>query len=131
MKKNYETWTPIKTKINNCNLRPMGYKERDIWHASIGENIGFEQDGKGKRFDRPVLILRGFNKKICSIIPLSTTEKRGKFYYAFDGKTGKISVSLLSQIKIIDTSRLRHKIGTINKEDFLRIKKEIINLYNL
>jgi mRNA interferase MazF len=131
MLKDYKNWMPIKINVNNKGSFPKGYKEREIWYASIGENIGFEEDGKGKTFARPVLVLKGFSKNLCCIIPLSTTKKRGKFYYAFDGKTGKMSVALLSQIKIIDTKRLRHKIGTMAQEDFVQIKDKIKQVFTL
>lgn len=131
MKKNYQKWMPIKSKINNEGKYPKGYKERDIWICSIGENIGFETDGKKESFSRPVLILRAFNKKFCQILPLSTTEKRGKYYYPFDGGTGKISVALLSQTKSIDTSRLNRKIGIAKKEDFEIIKNRIKEILKL
>jgi len=34
----------------------MGYKKRETWICNIGENIGFEEDGKGNEFTRPVII---------------------------------------------------------------------------
>ena len=131
MNKDYKVWMPVKARINNGGSCPRGYKEREIWYASIGENIGFEEEGKGKKFDRPVLILRGFSRHLCCVIPLSTTNKQGKFYYSFDGNTGKISVALLSQVRVIDTMRLRHKIGIASKENFSEIKKKIKELFNL
>lgn len=131
MKKDYKKWTPVKIKINNKGSFPKGYKEREVWYASIGENIGFEEEGKGKKFDRPVLILRAFSRNLCGILPLSTTSKRGKFYSAFDSQTGKISVALLSQIRVIDTMRLRHKIGIANKKDFSDIKRKLKELFRL
>jgi mRNA interferase MazF len=92
------------------------------------ENIGFEEDGKGKDFTRPVLILRVFNKNFCYIVPLSTTKKRVKYFYPFDGRTGKLSIALLSQSKSIDSLRLRSKIGFVSKEDFNKI---IENLFDI
>ena len=56
MYKDYRLWNRIKKEANNLNLRPLWYKERDIWICNLGENIGFEEDGKGKDFTRPVLI---------------------------------------------------------------------------
>jgi hypothetical protein len=53
-KKNYALWMPIKADINNDARRP-DFKERDIFWTSIGENVGFEEDGKGRWYDRPVL----------------------------------------------------------------------------
>jgi len=128
MKKDYKIWMPVKSEINNKELCPKGIKEREIWICNVGDNVGFEEDGKGNDFTRPVLILKVFSKRFCYIVPLSKTEKRGKYYYAFDGNTGKTSVALLSQIRVIDTMRLRHKIGITDKKDFDKIKKRVIDL---
>ena len=46
MYKNYTEWMNVKREINDSNLRPLWYKERDIWICNLGENIGFEEDGK-------------------------------------------------------------------------------------
>jgi len=128
MEKDYKIWTPIKTKINNNKSYPLGFRERDVWICNIGENIGFEEDGKRKDFTRPVLILKVFNRKFCHIVPLSTTDKRGIYYYPFDGKTGKTSVAILSQTRSIDATRLHEKVGKISKRDFDEIKKKIVQL---
>jgi mRNA interferase MazF len=118
----------LKAKLHNMSNRLIGYKERDIWICNVGENVGYEEDGKGKEFRRPVLIVKAFGKTLCHIIPLSTTAKRGKFYFPFDGKTGKKSIALLSQSRSIDTARLRKKIGYISKDDFIELKKAYFNL---
>jgi len=128
MKKDYKIWMPVKSEINNKELCPKGIKEREIWICNVGDNVGFEEDGKGNDFTRPVLILKVFSKRFCYIVPLSKTEKRGKYYYAFDGNTGKTSVALLSQLRAVDSSRLRDKIGFAKKEDFDKIKKRVIDL---
>ena len=116
---------------NNDDFHPQGYKEREIWYANIGENIGFEEDGKGNDFTRPVLILKIFNKMFCHIVPLSKVNKEGKFYYSFDGKTGKMSVALLSQSRAIDSARLLRKIGFASKKDFAKIKNKIKEILSL
>ncbi len=129
--KTYEKWMSVKSEINNNELFPMGIKEREIWICNVGENIGFEEDGKRESFSRPILILKVFNKRFCHIIPLSKISKTGKFYHEFDGRTGKVSTGLLSQSKAIDSLRLRRKIGIISKEDFKIIKdklKEVLEL---
>jgi len=128
MQKDYSVWMPLKTKIHNSESRPGGFREREIWICSIGENIGFEEDGKGYDFARPVLILKVFNRNFCHIVPLSTTDKRGKFYYPFDGKTGKTSVALLSQSKPIDSTGLSRKLGVMEEKEFAEIKQLIKNI---
>ncbi len=87
--------------------------------------------GKGNEFIRPILILKVFNRQFCHVVPLSKTNKGGKFYYSFDGKTGKTSVALLSQSRAIDSARLLRKIGMANKKDFDEIRnklKEVLSL---
>jgi len=128
MFKDYKRWVGVKKKINNNERYPLGFRERDIWVCNVGENVGFEEDGKGEDFVRPVLILKVFNRKFCHIVPLSTTEKRGRYCYAFDGKTGKTSVAILSQTKSVDAVRLHAKIGKVSKGDFERIKEEVKKL---
>lgn len=128
MEKNYRDWMPVKSKVNNTASRPLNYREREIWVCSIGENIGFENDGKGKGFRRPVLVLKIYNRYSCLIMPLSTTQKRTKYHYEFDGHTGKMSVALLSQVRTIDSARLHDKIGYADKEDFSAIKTRLIKL---
>jgi len=131
MFKDYKRWVGVKAEINNNERYPIGYKERDIWFCSVGENVGFEEDGKKEAFGRPVLILRVFNKQFCHVVLLSKTGKRSKFYYAFDGRTGRVSVALLSQSRAIDSSRLVRKIGVAGSGDFGLIKEKIKELLKL
>jgi len=49
-------------------------------------------------------------------------------FLQFNGKTGKISVALLSQLKAIDSLRLRDKIGFVNKRDFEEIRRKLAEL---
>ena len=58
--KDYQEWMPIKATINNELRRPT-YRDGDIFWVCIGENVGFEQDGKGSLFARPVLVLKKFS----------------------------------------------------------------------
>lgn len=128
MTKNYCNWMKVKAESHNAENRPQAFKVRDIWIASIGENIGYEEDGKGTEFARPVLILKTYGKNVCHVVPLSTTPKRGIFYYPFDGHTGVVSVALLSQSRTIDSARLKRKIGAADEKDFECVKERIRNL---
>jgi mRNA interferase MazF len=124
MNKDYSLWTPVKKEINNKKPR-FTFKVGEVWITSVGENVGFEEDGKGKSFNRPVLILKKFNKFLCHVVPLSTTEKRGKYYFEIDTHTNKYSVALLSQNKTIDSLRLFRKIGFVSKETLFKVRLEI------
>jgi len=46
-----------------------------------GGNIGHEMDGKNKDYNRPVLVLRKFNKQIFRGIPLTTKIKLSPHYH--------------------------------------------------
>jgi mRNA interferase MazF len=130
MAKDYADWMPVKADINNKQLRPAGFKPREIWVANIGENVGHEEDGKGDRFTRPVLIVAAWGQ-LCFVLPLSTTDKQGKYYHAFDGHTGKTSVALLSQAQTMDSARLRRKTGYASATDFDEIKRRLQELLGL
>ncbi|MDR1422439.1 MAG: type II toxin-antitoxin system PemK/MazF family toxin [Coriobacteriales bacterium] len=121
--KDYREWMLVKAGINNESDRPVGFKEREIWLCNIGENVGYENDGKGGRFTRPVLIVKAFNRQTCFVVPLSTTPKRTVYHFVFDGNTGKESVALLSQPRTVDASRLNRKIGMVSEQDFKVIKR--------
>ena len=128
--KDYHQWMPVKVRINNSNYRVV-FKIRDVFWASIGENIGFEEDGKGQHYNRPVVILKKFNKQLFWGIPLSTTTRRGKYYFEVNlpGKNGEQSVALLSQLRIWDSARLEDKIGMLSKEEFAGLKAGIVDLF--
>ena len=130
MDSQYNNWNEIKITIENENII-VGFKERDIFYMNMGKNIGFEQDGKGENFVRPVVIIKGFNKNMFFGIPLSTKMKEGKFYYKFQfQKKDELveNIALLSQMRLFSTKRLLNKIGVISKEDFIKMKNEFKSL---
>ena len=57
-------WAKLKIRIHVSEEEPVYFKEKDIWWASLGANIGHEQDGKNESFERPILVLKKFNKYI-------------------------------------------------------------------
>ena len=128
--KQYDKWNEVKKNIDN-KQEQIYFKEREIYWENIGENVGFEQAGKGDDFTRPLLIFRKFSKNMFLGIPLSTQRKNGSFFFEFSFKDDKISTALLVQTKMFDVKRLDKKIGKISVEDFGRLKiqfKELINV---
>lgn len=61
----------------------VGFKQRDTFNVKLGHNIGFEQNGKGKDFVRPVLIYKKLTKDMFIGIPLTTTVRSGDFFIDF------------------------------------------------
>ncbi len=124
MKKDFQKWHKKKEQVNDIEKRPF-FHEREIWFCHLGVNVGFEQDGIGEDFQRPIVIIRKFNNEICWIVPLSKTEKRNKYYFAFQFDAMTTSVAIISQIRLLDAQRLSRKIGEMNVEDFKGLKNKI------
>lgn len=122
MEKDFKRWHEKKSLINKIEERPF-FHERDIWFCHVGVNVGFEQDGSGKDFQRPVVIVRKFNAEIAWIIPLSTTNKRSEFYFPFQFDPKVVSVATMSQIKLLDAKRLSRRIGRMRNDQF----RDLIN----
>lgn len=126
MEKDFGKWNQLKKSLDQNNLKTYFY-EKEIWWCSIGLNIGFEEDGKNKNFERPVLVLKKFNKNILWVLPLTGKVKSNKYYYKVFFK-GKYSSVILSQVKTISSKRLLRKIAKIKQKDFQKIKKSMKDL---
>ena len=86
MSKKFDEWNEIKKKTYNIN-RKIGLKPREIYWVKIGENVGYEQSGKGDEFLRPVIIVGQLNKHLFVGIPTSTTfREESNFFYPFEYK---------------------------------------------
>jgi mRNA-degrading endonuclease toxin of MazEF toxin-antitoxin module len=119
----YYNWNEQKISINT-NKNRLFFHEREVWFTSLGLNIGFEQNGKGNNFLRPVLILKKFSKDLLWVVPLSTAQKTGKYYHSIVVRNVD-NVALLSQIRLIDSKRLQYKIGDVQKDDLSKIKEKL------
>jgi len=128
MEKDYKKWHKQKREVENERPRVF-FSEREIWSCYLGENVGFEQDGRGEEFLRPVIVLKKFNNEVLWVIPLTKTEKKNKYYFSFSfQKERNISVAILSQIRLVDVKRLKYKIGDIKTDDFNILKNKIRQL---
>jgi mRNA-degrading endonuclease toxin of MazEF toxin-antitoxin module len=124
--KNFDEWNGLKKELNDS--VPKFYKARDIWWCSLGLNVGFEQDGTGKSYERPVVVLRGFSKDVCLIVPLTTSVKSNRYHIALGEVGGKRAAAIISQVRLIDTRRLIDKIGMLNKDKFEITKNAVKDL---
>jgi len=123
----FDLWNKTKKNINSVDTKIL-FKERDIFYIKMGKNIGYEEDGKGENFSRPILVFKKFNSDVFLGLPLSKTKKEGKYYFHFSFIEGTKSVGLLSQIRLFDGKRLMNKIGMINLEDYQDLKLKISHL---
>ena len=88
--KDFDEWNRLKKIINDKKVNNW-FHEREIWWCSIGVNIGHEEDGKNKQFERPVLVFRKFKKEIFFGIPVSSKLKDNKFYFQYELHNKKAS----------------------------------------
>lgn len=65
MRNDFDSWNEIKKKIHvGGDSPPLFPKAGEVWMCSLGRNIGFEQNGSGNNFSRPVLVVKKFNNKM-------------------------------------------------------------------
>jgi len=126
MKKDFSRWHKRKNFLHHEKKRPF-FHEGEVWFCALGENIGFEQDGRGESFLRPIVVIKKFNQETFWGIPLTKHQKKGRYYFSFT-LNGKISTAILSQIRLTDGKRLHYKIGNISNNDFIEIKKRLAQL---
>jgi len=122
----FETWNIKKQAISQKKHRKH-FKERDVVFMSIGENIGFEQNGKGKEFLRPVLIYRKFFSETFLGIPLTSIAKNTRFCTSFSLKK-RTSKAILSQIRLFDAKRIIRFYSRLSVENFKKVKQKLIKL---
>jgi mRNA interferase MazF len=120
----FVSWTKLKFQIHTATTQPPYFREREIWWASIGVNIGHEQDGKNTYFERPVLVLRKFNQYMFWGVPQSSKAKQGQFYYQ-TADSGESYSLMLSQMRVFSSKRLIRKLRTIPGVEFEEIKNKI------
>lgn len=96
----------------------------------MGENVGYEINGKSALFSRPVVILKKLSSTVFIGIPLSSKKKEGSWFVKIVHK-GKSEVANISQLRLLDFRRLSNKQGELNKKDFKEIKKRLAALLGL
>lgn len=125
--KDFETWSKVKQSIQSRPSETLGYKEREIWWAQLGLNVGDEEDGKGEYFSRPVLIVKGFSKHLIWVVPLSSVQKYGQYYHSVTLNM-KSNVVILSQLRALDRRRLTAKLGALDEKTFQEVKEKLVAL---
>ncbi len=121
--KDFDNWNKLKKELNEKGNFPYP-APREIWWCSLGLNIGVEIDGKNENFERPVLVLRAYNKEMLKVVPLTTREKSPPFYFKIQNEAIS-SFAVISQTRVISSRRMIRKISKISPEEFQRLKAAI------
>jgi len=61
------------------------------------------------------------------VIPLTSQEKNGSYYFSFLDNTKNKSWAIVSQMRYIDGSRIGEKVGYISKKTFKNIEDGLID----
>lgn len=123
MDKDFDQWNQIKKRLHE-KVESKFFHEREIWWSSLGVNVGDEEDGKNNLFERPVLIIKKFNRSLILTVPLTTKIKTGPYYFLFDHQGNKYAV-ILSQLRLISTKRLLRRIRRMPRSYFASVIEAI------
>ncbi len=128
MLKRFFEWIGLKERLHNSTHVPPMVSQREIWWASLGENVGSEINGKNNLFSRPVIIFKKLAHGFYFVIPTTTQQKTGSWYVPFQHQE-KNMAACLHQVRAIDYRRLSSRLGQIDGDDFKRIKEAFAKLY--
>lgn len=124
MKKDFDKWNDEKKKIQSESVAPFCHA-REVWWCSLGVNVGFEQDGTGEHFDRPVVVIRGFNESVFFGVALTGRKRKGAYYFPVGRIEDREASAILSQVRLIDTKRLVRKITMLDETVFKELKEKL------
>ena len=127
MAKDFNSWNKEKINLEHEKPDSLSFHEREVWWCSIGLNLGDEQDGKNDFFERPILVVKKFNRKLARVLPMSTKLKEGIYYHQviYDNHA---FVVILSQLRLISVKRFRRFIRKISSSQFSVIQDKLIAL---
>ncbi len=128
MQKDFDGWNDQKKSIDERAHAPL-YHEGEVRWCRLGTNIGFEQDGTGNGRARPVLILKGFSRQVCLVVPLTSSQKKNPYHVSAGRIGGRDAFAIISQVRLIDTKRLDQPLVYLEHAVFERIRKAVRNLF--
>jgi mRNA interferase MazF len=126
MERDFNRWNEQKKIIaRNAKSRSPFPKEQEVWMCVVGKNIGYEQDGSGLSFSRPVIVVKKFNNKMFWVVPLSTKQKELDFYMNFIDLSGQPVSAILAQLKLISIKRFKRNMYELPRVEFEEIRTRL------
>ena len=124
--KDFDSWNELKKKIEAEKNEPDKFpKEGEVWMSSLGRNIGFEQNGSGANFSRPILIVKKFNNHMFWCVSLSTKQKDFDFYFNYTDQNNQKVSAILAQMKLVSVKRLKRKLYELSRDKLQEIKLKL------
>jgi len=126
----FDQWNEIKKRIDASEPKADRFpKMGEVWMSALGKNIGYEQNGAGDNFSRPVLVVHKFNNKMFFVVPLSTKQKSFDFYYnCTDPDGNKISL-ILAQLRLLSIKRLERKLYAFDSAGMSKIRTRLAKFF--
>lgn len=125
--KDFDSWN-VQKKLVDATSPKVFFHIREVWWCKLGINVGFEQDGKSEKFSRPIVILKTYSINAALVVPLTSKDKKGTYYFDLGKIGGREAKAVLSQIRFIDKRRLIKKFDVVDKEIFEKLKSAIIQI---
>lgn len=124
--KDFDRWNQLKKKIDEKDTVLDKFpKEGEVWMADMGLNVGYEQNGSGENFSRPMLIVKKFNNHMFWAVPLSTKQKNLDFYFNYIDLGGGNVSAILAQMKLVSVKRLKRDVYLMPDKIFSEIKQKL------
>jgi mRNA interferase MazF len=128
--KRFEEWNIEKQIIHAKTPDDLFINVREIWFVKMGQNIGYEENGK-EEFLRPVLVLKKVGNMFFTVALTSRGKDNHVFYHKFNDihlhnpRYEDSSYAILSQARVIDKRRFFEYAGNISKEEFQVLKQKL------
>src|SRR5262249_20124387 len=102
MEKDFDRWNGVKQRVHK-RQDSIHFHEREIWWCALGVNVGSEQDGVSRNFERPILVVKNYDGHVLWAVPLSRTFKHSPYYFFLQQDEKGPSVALVSQLRLISS----------------------------
>jgi len=127
IKKDFDKWNEVKKQRDRSEFPDGPFpKEGMVWMCILGVNIGFEQNGTEKNFERPMLVVKKFNNQMYWAVPLSSKQKEYDFYFNFTDPNGQEVSAILAQMRLISVKRFVREMYRFDDTLFVEIIASIV-----
>jgi len=129
----FDDWNRQKKMIHQNMLPEFYINPREIWYTKMGQNVGFEQNGK-RNFERPVLVIKKVGNLFFVVALTSKGRDDNRFYHKFEDldlqnpKYLDSSYAILSQVKVMDKRRFLEHVGHVSEQEFKQLKEKLKEL---
>lgn len=126
---NFDYWNNYKKELEGLNPTFENFPHRgEVWMVVLGKNLGFEQNGAGSNFSRPILVFKKFNNQMFWCIPLSTKQKDLDYYFNFQDPFMQPVSAIVAQMRLLSIKRFHRRMYILDWSIFDGLKKQIVQL---